>query len=76
MNDKQTNSLIRLLYNVSAILVLVGAFFRIQHDPYGALIVLIGFLLGTFTSVFDNFRLKKKIKQLEEQIAQKEQTAK
>lgn len=52
-------------------MVLIGAFFRLQHYPNGLVILLIGFILGSLTSSFDTFRLKKKIKSLEEQIKQK-----
>ncbi len=71
MNDKQVNSLIGIIYSISAIMVLIGAFFRLQHYPNGLVILLIGFILGSLTSSFDTFRLKKKIKSLEEQIKQK-----
>ena len=70
MNDKQVNSLIRIFYSVSAIAVLIGAFFRLQHYPNGFTILLIGIMLGTVTSFYDTLRLKKKIKSLEEQIKQ------
>lgn len=70
MNDKQVNSLIGIFYSISAIAVLIGAFFRLQHYPNGLAILLIGFMLGTVTSFYDTFRLKKKIKRLEEQIKQ------
>lgn len=66
MNDKQMNTLIKTCYGISAILVLIGAFFRLQHYPNGFIILLIGFMLGTATSIIDTFRLKKKIKKLEE----------
>ncbi len=68
MNDKQVDSLIGIFYGISAIAVLIGAFFKLQHYPNGLAILIIGFILGSVISSYDNFRLKKKIKKLEEQI--------
>ncbi|WP_372644741.1 hypothetical protein [Ancylomarina sp.] len=70
MNDKQIIKLIGIFYGLSTLLVLMGAFFRLQHYPNGLAILVIGFMIGTATSSFDTFRLKKKIKKLEEQIKQ------
>lgn len=68
MNEKRIDRLIGIFYSISALLVLLGAFFRIQHYPNGLSILIIGFMAGTATSWVDSFRLKKKIKKLEEQI--------
>lgn len=72
MNEKQVDSLIGIIYSASAIMVLIGAFFRLQHYPHGHSIMITGFMLGTVNILVDNFRLKKKIKRLEEQIKQKD----
>jgi hypothetical protein len=72
MNEKQIKSLIGIIYNISAVIVLIGAFFKLQHYPYGLSIVITGFMLGTGNSWVDNWWLKKKIKRLEEQIKQME----
>lgn len=72
MNEKRINSLIGVIYNLSAILVLIGAFFKLQHYPHGLSMVITGFTLGTLTSWVDNYRLKKKVKRLEEQIKVKD----
>ena len=68
MNEKRINSLIGVTYKLSAILVIIGAFFKLQHDPHGLSIIITGFTLGTLTSWVDNYRLKKKVKRLEEQL--------
>lgn len=71
MNAKNENSIIGIFYAVATIMVLVGAFFKIQHYPNGSSVLIFGFMLGTVTSSFNNYRLKQKIKRLEEQIEQK-----
>ncbi|KOH43183.1 GldL-related protein [Sunxiuqinia dokdonensis] len=68
MNEKRINSLIGVIYNLSAILVIIGAFFKLQHYPHGLSILITGFMLGSIISWADKFRLKKKIKSLEEQL--------
>jgi len=70
MTEKQATSVIGIIYFIAAAMVLVGAFFRLQHYPNGLSILLFGFILGAVTSSYDTFRLKKKIKQLEEQLNQ------
>jgi predicted ABC-type exoprotein transport system permease subunit len=68
MTDKQINSIINIVYVVSSIMVIIGAILKIQHSPNGLSILIIGFILGTITSSFDTYRLKQKIKRLEELI--------
>jgi hypothetical protein len=70
MTDKQVNSVIGIINFIAAIMVLAGAFFKLQHYPNGLSIMLFGFMLGAVNSYFDTLRLKKKIKQLEEQLNQ------
>ncbi|MBN2663987.1 MAG: hypothetical protein JXR68_10090 [Bacteroidales bacterium] len=70
MTEKQVTSIIGIIYFIGAIMVLVGAFFRLQHYPNGLSILLFGFMLGAVTSSYDTFRLKKKIKRLEEKLNQ------
>lgn len=72
MNDNQTNTMIKILYGISAIMILIGTFFKLQHYPNGLLILLIGFILGSATSSYNTFCQKKKIKSLEEKLKQKE----
>ena len=70
MTEKQVTSIIGIIYSIATIMVLVGAFFRLQHYANGLSILLFGFMLGAVTSSYDTFRLKKKIKRLEEQLNQ------
>ena len=71
MTTKQVNSITGIVYVIATIMVLTGAFFRIQHYPHALPVLIFGFMLGTVISTFDNYRLKQKIKRLEEQIEQK-----
>lgn len=71
MTDQHINTMIKIFYGISAILVLIGAFFKLQHYPNGLSILLIGFTLGSATSSYNTFRQKKKIKSLEEKLKQK-----
>lgn len=73
MTEKQVTSVIGIIYFIAAVMVLAGAFFKLQHYPNGLSILLFGFMLGAVTSSFDTFRLKKKIKRLEEQLNQKKE---
>jgi uncharacterized membrane protein len=66
MNRKKIDRLIGILYSIAAIPVLLGAFFRLQHYPYGYQMLWGGFIFGTIVSSYDNIRLKKIIKNLEE----------
>ena len=70
MTDKQVTKVIGILYSIGAVMVLVGAFFRLQHYPNGLSILFVGFMLGAVSSAFDISRLKKKIKRLEKQLHQ------
>lgn len=71
MTDKHVNTVIGIIYTMAAVLVLIGAFFTIQHYPNGISILVIGFMLGSTISAVETSRLKKKIKRLEEQLKQK-----
>ena len=66
MNQNNTDRLINILYVIAAIAVLLGAFFRLQHYPYGYFLLFGGFILGAITSNIHVNRLKKIIKKLEE----------
>lgn len=74
MTDKQVNTVIEINHSIAAGLVLIGAFFKIQHYPNGFLILIIGFTLGSVTSFVDTLRLKKRIKTLEEKLKKKLKT--
>lgn len=70
MTDKQVTKVIGFLYFIGVVMVLTGAFFRLQHYPYGLSLLFLGFMLGAVSSAFDISRLKKKIKRLEKQLHQ------
>ncbi len=72
MTDKQVNTTYRIIYVIAAIMVIIGAFFRLQHYPNGPSISMTGFILGMVTIIFDRIRLKRKNENLEEQLKQKE----
>ncbi len=67
MKNKNINLLIKIAYNTSAVLVLLGAFFKLSHYPHGSLIFTIGFISGMVTMSIENYSLKKKIKELEKE---------
>jgi len=62
MKNKKTDLLVNLLYAFAAITILLGAFFRLQHYPYGSILLIGGFFIGTMASYFHINRLKKTIK--------------
>jgi hypothetical protein len=66
MNEKRIDRIINILYAFAAISVLLGAFFRLQHYPYGSHMFWGGSIVGIIVSTYDNIRLKKIIKKLEE----------
>ena len=51
MNDTRIDRIINILYAAAAISVLLGAFFRLQHYPYGNYLLLGGFILGTILGI-------------------------
>jgi len=66
MKTTKIERLINILYSFSAVVILLSALFKIQHYPNGNLLLWGGFILGTIVSTYDNIRLKKIIKNLEE----------
>lgn len=66
MNRNKIDQIINIVYAIAAITVLLGAFFRLQHYPYGYFLIFGGFILGTIASNIHVNRLKKIIKNLEE----------
>ncbi|MBE9468440.1 MAG: hypothetical protein IMY72_09020 [Bacteroidetes bacterium] len=61
-----TKKLISVLYILSSIIVLVGAFCKIQHYSNGFTILIFGFMLGTITRFIDDCSLKNNNKKNEE----------
>ena len=68
MNRNQVDKLMRILIPASTFLVLVGAFFSLQHYPYGNTIFWTGILTSLILSGFEIDRLKKIIKELEKKV--------
>lgn len=66
MNDKTLDRFISILYGVSVTAILLGAFFRLQHYPYGNQLIWGGFIAQFIFSSIEISRLKKTIKKLEE----------
>lgn len=64
MENKQFEKLMNILYSVSAMLVLMGAFFKLQHYPIGNLLLWIGVAAGFIISRIEVNRLKKVIKKM------------
>lgn len=65
MDRKQVNKLMSTLIAISSIVILIGAFFQLQHYPYGKEILWIGILADLVLSSFEITRLKRIIKELE-----------
>lgn len=72
MNDKQVNNLLKIFYGIATLMVLTGAYFKIQHYSNGGTILIIGFIMGSIVTSFDITRLKKRNKYLEEKLKEKE----
>lgn len=65
MNGKSVDRLFDILCNLCAFAILLGAFLKLQHYPYGKELVQFGFMAYfVFSSVLIS-RLKKTIKKLE-----------
>lgn len=65
MNRKQTDILLKVLFGISTLIVIVGTLLKIMHKSHGNQVFGIGFLLFIFFLALDNYRLNKKIKELE-----------
>lgn len=66
MNDIRINKLMNILLVLSAVSILVGVFFKLQHYPYGNQLVWGGFMAQFVFSSIEINRLKKYIKKLKE----------
>lgn len=62
MNRKQTDKLMHVLLVISGILILLGAFFKLEHWLYGDLLLWTGIWSNIVLSGFEINRLKKIIK--------------
>jgi hypothetical protein len=66
MNEKTIDRIINIIYSLSAIAILLGVFFKLQHYPFGSQLVWGGIIAHFFFSSIEISRLKKTIKKLEE----------
>ncbi|MBW8330399.1 MAG: hypothetical protein K0M40_00145 [Prolixibacteraceae bacterium] len=66
MNEKTIDTVINILYSLSVTAILLGAFFKLQHYPYGNQLVWGGIIAQFIFSSIEISRLKKTIKKLEE----------
>ena len=65
MKRETLNKLMDVLISTSAILILIGVVFRVQHWANGNEILWVGFISQMLLSTFEIGRLKKIIKNLE-----------
>lgn len=65
MKRETVNKLMDILISTSAILILIGVIFRVQHWANGNQILWVGFISQMLLSTFEIARLKKIIKNLE-----------
>jgi hypothetical protein len=63
MNKILTTKLMDILLGISACLLIIGALFKIQHYPYGDLILTVGFLTNIAFSGIEIQRLRQIIKE-------------
>ena len=59
-----------VLYLVSALSVLVGAFLMLKDNDLSHIVLVTGALIGIWTLIIENSLLKKRIAQLEKDIQQ------
>ncbi len=62
MKSNQADLLIKVLYSCASALILLGAFFKLQHYPYGSQLLITGSILGIVMLIIDNTRLKNQLK--------------
>jgi len=67
MSETNLNKLMNGLLMLSALVILLGALFKIQHYPYGNQLLWGGFMAQFIFSSIEMSRLKKIIKNLKEQ---------
>lgn len=68
MDRKQVNKLMNTLLLISAIAILVEAFFQLEHYPYGKEIFWTGIPTSLIFSGMEISRLKRIIKESEEKV--------
>lgn len=68
MDEKTIDRIISILTILAAIAILLGAFFKLQHYPYGNQLVWGGFIAQFVFGNIEISRLKKTIKKLQEKF--------
>jgi hypothetical protein len=68
MNNKKIQTTFNVLYLLSAISVLVGAFLMLKDNDLSHIILVAGALVGIWTLLIENSLLKKRIAKLEKDI--------
>ncbi|MDD2562891.1 MAG: hypothetical protein PHU27_01575 [Salinivirgaceae bacterium] len=68
-----SSKIISILYGAGAVVVLVGAYMKLDGIKYSSIFFLVGIALGSVANVFHTSLLKKKIKTLEADKSQLEQ---
>ena len=52
MDGKRVDRIVNILYFISAFVIMLGVFFRIQHYPHGNYLVLTGTFAGILIGFF------------------------
>lgn len=65
MKRETVNKLMDILISTSAILILIGVLFRVQHWAHGNQILWVGLISQMLLSTFEISRLKRIIKKIE-----------
>ncbi len=69
MSKKQIDKLMNSLLLISCTLILLGAFFKLQHYPNGQLMLSTGIWSSLVLGAIELIRLKKMIKTLEKEAS-------
>jgi len=56
MKIKQKAFMNRIANRLAAVLVMIGLMFKLQHWPYGEVILICGFALGGISLLFGKFK--------------------
>ncbi len=66
MSESNLNNLMNFLLTLSAMAILIGALFKVQHWPYGDTLLWSGFVSQSILGSIEISRLKKIIKKLDD----------
>ncbi len=67
MSNEMINKLMKSLLAISALAILAGALFKLQHWPYGEHILTYGFMANFVLSAYEINRLRKIISKSEKE---------